>query len=100
MLKTKDGRTVNIGQMIFSVFDWFPFRVDFCVASGGKAAVKVGPGDSITIHSPGGGGFGKHNEGSSDSALSSTDQEEEIATGVPYRVGGSVIEYQRLMESA
>ena len=62
--------------------------------------MNVGPGDSISIHSPGGGGFGKRNESSGDSGIDSEEEQGEITTGVPYRVGGSVIEYQRLMESA
>ena len=62
--------------------------------------MNVGPGDSISIHSPGGGGFGKRNESSGDSGMDSEEEQGEITTGVPYRVGGSVIEYQRLMESA
>lgn len=89
LLTTKNGRTLNIGSFL-ALFLFLKMH------SGSKAAVDVGPGDTITVYTPGGGGFGVVEEDSE----SEESTEGELTTGVPYRVGGSVIEYQRLMESA
>eukprot|EP00293_Proteomonas_sulcata_P004384 CAMPEP_0184323286 /NCGR_PEP_ID=MMETSP1049-20130417/129509_1 /TAXON_ID=77928 /ORGANISM="Proteomonas sulcata, Strain CCMP704" /LENGTH=252 /DNA_ID=CAMNT_0026644743 /DNA_START=61 /DNA_END=819 /DNA_ORIENTATION=+ len=76
ILLKKDGRTLGLG---------------------GKISIKLDPGDTLQLLSPGGGGYGAHNE-SSNGTVGKPAEESIQVTG--HGAGGSLTNYEQMQTSA